>query len=136
MKVASLALLALALLVALTWSPATADGAAPAAAEPELCRQLTADRILSAPELADGWAHAMRSGDAAEIARMHALAGEIRAAHGCDGSADGGAQDADPPTALPPGHPPIGGPAMPPGHPRVPAAPGGPLFDAPVVLTI
>lgn len=137
MKVASLALLAFALLVALTWPPATAEGAAPAAAEPEVCQQLTAERILSAPELAAGWDHAVRSNDPSEIARMHALAGEIRAAHGCDAAADDGdAPAGDPAAALPPGHPPIHAPALPPGHPRIPATPGGALFDEPVLLTI
>jgi hypothetical protein len=145
MKLVSLVVLSFALLVALSWPPAAAHGAAPADAEPGLCAQMTPEAILAAPQLAERWDRAVRSADPAEIARMHALAAEVRAAHGCDPASDG---DGDPGAALPPGHPPIhadglppghppiDGNGLPPGHPRIPAAPSLPLFEAPAVLTI
>jgi hypothetical protein len=134
MKLVSVVLLAFALLVALSWPPAAAHGAAPADVDPELCAQMTPEAILAAPPLAERWGEAIRSADPAEIARMRAFAGEVRAAHGCAPAAEG---DAGPgAAALPPGHPPLHRDALPPGHPRIPASPSLPIFEAPAVLSI
>lgn len=124
MKRASFAAIVLGTLVALAWPPATAEGALTPGGGLALCEQMTAVRLLEQPAIADDWARAARSGERAEIERMHRVLGEIRAAHGCGDPAPDPRPDARSGAALPPGHPPVGGPgALPPGHPPVPASP-------------
>jgi hypothetical protein len=109
-----------AVLVAAAWPAADAAGAQAPQGAPAVCEQMTPARMLENPALASEWSQALRSGDAAQIARMKALFGQIRSAHGCGGEVaipsapQSGAE-------LPPGHPQVS-PRLPPGHP--PIAPG------------
>lgn len=121
-----------AVLLAAVWPASEAQGAAAG-----VCEQMTQARLLENPSLASAYADALRSGDAAEVARVREVFEQIRSAHGCGGEATlPEAPEAAP--ALPPGHPPIA-PRLPPGHP--PIAPGerpeGALrFEGPGVVTI
>lgn len=102
MNRALVALPLVAVVVAAAW-PST-RAAQPSS--PGVCEQMTPARLLEQPGLADAYARALKSGDAAEIARVRAMFEQIRSAHGCGG--DGGAvPDAAPAPRLPPGHPPI-----------------------------
>jgi hypothetical protein len=126
-----------AVLVAAAVPGQEAKGARASAGAPAVCEQMTPARMLENPALASVWSQALRSGDAAEIARVQGLFGQIRSAHGCGGelalpsAPDGAAQ-------LPPGHPKIS-PRLPPGHP--PIAPGerpagAVRFEEPGIVTI
>ena len=95
---------------------------------------MTPSKMLENPALAHEWAQALRSSQPDELARMKAMIGEIRAAHGCRGE-----------VAMPaPGAARLGAAARPSAHPsgaaapvRAPAIPSGvPLFEAPAVFTI
>jgi hypothetical protein len=89
-----------AVLVAAAWPASRAQGFPPG-----VCEQMTTARMLENPGLASEYAQALRSGDAAEIARVHGLLEHIRTAHGCAGEA--ALPEAAPAPRLPPGHPPI-----------------------------
>lgn len=86
------------------------------------CAYMTPARILENPGIASEYAEALRSGDAAQVARVRALLEEIRALHGCGG---GVAMPSLPDGAwgLPPGHPPVDGPRT-------------PVFDPPGTISI
>jgi hypothetical protein len=91
----------------------------------DVCDELTPSRILENPAIADEYASALKSGDAAEIARVRTMFDQIRSAHGCSGAA--AMPEQAPAPRLPPGHPPI----TPGEHP--PVAVG---FEGPGVVTI
>ncbi len=113
-----------AVLVAAAWPASPSQGAARGGAS-AVCEQLTAAKLLENPGLASEWAGALRSGDADEIARVKALFGQIRSAHGCGG--DLALPDTAPAPALPPGHPPVA-----PGE----RPPQDVTFEGPGVVTI
>ncbi len=92
---------------------------------PAVCDKLTPARILENPAIAEEYADALKSGDAAEIARVRAMFDQIRSAHGCSGPV--ATPEEAPAPRLPPGHPPI----TPGEHP--PVAVG---FEGPGVVTI
>lgn len=92
---------------------------------PSVCDELTPSRMLQNPSLAEEYAGALKSGDAADIARVRAMFERIRSAHGCSGPA--ATPDAAPQSRLPPGHPPI----TPGEHPPVSIG-----FEEPGVVTI
>jgi hypothetical protein len=94
-------------------------------ASPMVCDQLTPSRLLENPSLAEEYASALKSGDAAEIARVRAMFDQIRSAHGCSGPV--AMPDTAPQSRLPPGHPPI----TPGEHPPVSVG-----FEGPGVVTI
>ncbi len=121
MNRALVALPLVAVLVAAAW-PSTR--AAPAVS-PDLCEQMTPARLLEYPGLASAYAQALRSGDAAEVARVRAMFEQIRSAHGCGGEV--ALPEAAPEPRLPPGHPPIAPGERPPGSVR---------FEGPGVVTI
>jgi hypothetical protein len=135
MKRAPFILFAAALLVALAWPVSRAIGAASGLREPALCRQMTPERMLENPALAEEWAAAVRSAEPDAIARVRAMIAEIRAAHGCVGELAIPAPAGEP-GGLPPGHPPVGERPLPRGHPPVPSSPRTPLFEPPDVLSI
>jgi hypothetical protein len=114
-----------AVLVAAVWPASEAAGAQGSHAASGVCEQMTPAKMLENPGLASEWAQALRSGDAGEIARVKALFGQIRSAHGCDGEV--ALPDGAPAPRLPPGHPPIT-----PGE-RPPTAM---TFEGPGVVTI
>ena len=131
-----LALITLGLLLVAAWPVSQAIGAARGTerAEPALCEHMTPAKMLENPALAHEWAQALRSSEPDELARVKAMIGEIRAAHGCRGEV---ALPAPAPrgSALPPGHPPIPQERqLPSGHPPIPSS--VPLFEAPAVYTI
>lgn len=115
-----------AVLVAAAWPASPAQPAARGDA-PSLCEQMTQAKLLENPGLASEWNQAIRSGDAAEIARMKDLFAKIRSAHGCDGEVALPETQAPAAPRLPPGHPPIA-----PGE----RPPHGMSFEAPAVVTI
>lgn len=88
-----------------------------------VCEHMTPARMLEEPGIASEYAEALRSGDAAEVARVRALIEEIRALHGCEGAEVAG--DADGASVLPPGHPPVDG-----------DSPHRPVFEAPATISI
>ncbi len=115
-------------LVAAALPTADASGAkakATAHAAPALCEEMTGARMLENPTLASEWSEALRSGDAAEVARVKALFEHIRTAHGCGGEV--ARPDSPPAPRLPPGHPPIA-----PGE----RPPTSMTFEGPGVVTI
>jgi hypothetical protein len=139
MKRATLAVFTIALLAAMAWPVSRAIGGIAGDERPgpaALCEQITA-RMLEHPALAEEWAQAFRSSQPDEIARMRAILGELRAAHGCPGATARPRPEREP-GALPPGHPPIPGrDELPPGHPPVQSSPPRPaLFQPPEVVTI
>jgi hypothetical protein len=99
-----------------------------------VCEHLTSAKLLEDPEVADAFQGAMRGGAPGALAHLDALVGRMRSAYGCDG----GAAQATPAPALPPGHPPIdgGGARLPPGHPPIDAQPRSPMFEPPSTLSI
>jgi hypothetical protein len=118
-----------AVLVAAAWPTADAAGSKASRAEPGVCEQMTAQRMLENPALASQWSDALHSGDAAQVARVKALFEHIRSVHGCAGdlAMPDAAPDAAPAPRLPPGHPPVT-----PGE-RPPTAM---TFEGPGVVTI
>ncbi len=102
MNRALVALPIVAVLVAAAWPSTRAQ---PASSPGGVCEQMTPSRLLENPALADAYAQALRSGDAAEVARVRAEFEQIRSAHGCAGEVT--MPDAAPAPRLPPGHPPI-----------------------------
>lgn len=136
MKRLPLALLAVALLAAMAWPVSRAIGTSADVREPAVCREMTPERMLELPALAEEWAQALRSAQPEEMARVRAMISQIRAAHGCTVEPEMPAPS-QAPSFLPPGHPPIPGlDALPPGHPPVQSAPRLPRIEAPAVLTI
>jgi hypothetical protein len=93
---------------------------------PGLCALMTPAKMLENPGLGHQYAQALRSGDAAEIARVRSVLEEIRAVHGCGGEFALPMQAPEAAGGLPPGHPPIGGDE---GRP-------GLLFEAPSTISI
>ncbi len=91
-----------------------------------VCELMTPARMLENPGLASEYAQALRSGDAAELARVRSMLEELRAVHGCEGNVALPSVAPDAPGHLPPGHPPIGGKA----------APRRPMFEMPDTISI
>ncbi|WP_242346116.1 hypothetical protein [Anaeromyxobacter terrae] len=87
----------------------------------DLCSGFTAGRMLQDPELAREYFSALHGGDASARARLEAMVGELRAAHGCGGAGESASQE-----TL--GHPPVS-PRLPPGHPPVGGTPAVPIFE-------
>jgi hypothetical protein len=104
MKRAVLALPVLAALAAFVVPAALSASSS----EVGVCELMTPARMLEHPGLAHELAQALRSGDAAEVARVRAMLREIRTAHGCEGEIALPEAPREEP-ALPPGHPPIDG---------------------------
>ncbi len=109
-----------AVLIAAAWPASRAQQASPS-----VCDQLTPSKLLENPALAEEYAGALKSGDAAEIARVRAMFDQIRSAHGCSGEV--ATPQAAPAPRLPPGHPPV----TPGEHPPVSVG-----FEAPSTVTI
>jgi hypothetical protein len=91
-----------------------------------VCELMTPARMLENPGLASEYAQALRSGDAAEIARVRSMLEEIRAFHGCEGNVALPSRAPEGASGLPPGHPPIGGEAV----------PRRQLFETPATISI
>lgn len=125
MKRAVLALPIALVLVAVAWPLARGSDAGTG-----VCALMTPARMLEHPALAHELAEALRSGDAGELGRVAATLREIRSAHGCEGEV---ALPTLPRAAprIPPGHPPIGHPAI-----EDRPEPRAPLFEAPGTVTI
>jgi hypothetical protein len=99
-------------------------------ADAGVCALLTPEKLLEHPAIAEGYAEALRSGDADEIGRVEHALREIRSVHGCRGEFEMPSAPAGRP-ALPPGHPPVHHPSLDDrGMEKVP------LFGAPGAVTI
>lgn len=82
--------------------------------QPGVCDGFTPGKLLEDPEFAREYFGALHGDGTAARAHLDAMVSELRAVHGCGDAGDGAPAAREAPErsrALPPGHPPVGGPS-------------------------